>query len=41
MGWLTDPFSLQFVQRALGAGLIVATIGGIVGSYVVNRLFGF
>lgn len=41
MGWLTDPFSLQFVQRALGAGLIVATIGGIVGSYVVNRGLAF
>lgn len=41
MGWLTEPFSLVFVQRALVAGLVVATIGGIVGSYVVHRGLAF
>lgn len=41
MDWLTEPFSLQFMQRALLAGLLVATIGGIVGSYVVHRGLAF
>lgn len=41
MSWLTDPFSLEFMQHALVAGVIVATIGGIVGTYVVHRGLAF
>ena len=41
MEWLTDPFALRFMQRALVAGLIVAVIGGVVGTYVVHRGLAF
>jgi ABC-type Mn2+/Zn2+ transport system permease subunit len=41
MDWLTEPFELEFMRRALLAGLLVATIGGIVGSYVVHRGLAF
>ena len=41
MGWVTEPFELEFMRRALLAGLLVATIGGIVGSYVVHRGLAF
>lgn len=41
MGWLTEPFALEFMRRALLAGLLVATLGGIIGSYVVHRGLAF
>jgi ABC-type Mn2+/Zn2+ transport system permease subunit len=41
MAWLTDPFQLEFMRRAALAGLVVATVGGIVGTYIVHRGLAF
>jgi ABC-type Mn2+/Zn2+ transport system permease subunit len=41
MNWLTDPFSLAFMQRALVASLIVGVLCAVVGCYVVLRSMAF
>lgn len=41
MDWLTDPFSADFVMRALIGGTFVAVICGVVGTWVVIRGMAF
>ncbi|MBT0768241.1 metal ABC transporter permease [Kineosporia sp. J2-2] len=41
MQWLTDPFSVSFVLRALVGGALVAVICGVVGTWVVIRGMAF
>jgi zinc/manganese transport system permease protein/manganese/iron transport system permease protein len=41
VSWLTDPFSTDFVARALLGGALVAAICGIVGTWVVIRGMAF
>lgn len=37
MGWLTEPFSTGFMQRALLATLIIGVVAPVVGTWVVLR----
>ena len=37
MHWLTDPFELEFMQRALLAGLLTVVLTSVVGTWVVIR----
>jgi len=39
--WLLDPFSADFMLRALGGGLLVAAICAVVGTWVVIRGMAF
>ena len=39
--WLTDPFSLVFMQRALVAALLVGIVCSVLGCYVVLRSLAF
>lgn len=41
MSWLTDPFSVEFVQRAAVGGALVAVLCGVVGTWVVIRGMAF
>jgi manganese/iron transport system permease protein len=41
MNWLTDPFTLGFMQRALVASLIVGVLCAVVGCYIVLRSMAF
>lgn len=41
MTWLLEPFALDFVQRALAGGALVAVLCGIVGTWVVVRGMAF
>ncbi len=41
MNWLTDPFAFGFMQRALGASIIVGVLCAVVGCYVVLRSMAF
>jgi zinc/manganese transport system permease protein/manganese/iron transport system permease protein len=41
MSWLTDPFSAEFMQRALLGGVLVALICAVVGVWVVLRGMAF
>lgn len=41
MDWLTDPWSFEFMQRALLAGIIVSVAAGMVGVFVVLRGLAF
>jgi manganese/iron transport system permease protein len=41
MHWLTDPFTLQFMQRALAASLIVGVVCSVLGCFVVLRAMAF
>ena len=41
MSWLTDPFSAEFMQRALLGGILVALICAVVGVWVVLRGMAF
>lgn len=41
MTWLAEPFSLDFVQRALVGGALVAVLCGVVGTWVVVRGMAF
>lgn len=41
MGWLTDPFTLAFMQKALLASLIVGVVCAVLGCYVVLRGMAF
>jgi ABC-type Mn2+/Zn2+ transport system permease subunit len=35
LSWLTDPYSFEFMQRALGAALLVGVLSPLVGTWVV------
>lgn len=41
MTWLTEPFALEFVQRAAVGGALVAVLCGVVGTWVVVRGMAF
>lgn len=41
MSWLTDPFSAEFMQRALLGGVLVSLICAVVGVWVVLRGMAF
>ena len=41
MTWLAEPFALDFVQRALVGGALVAVLCGVVGTWVVVRGMAF
>ncbi|MDJ0396053.1 zinc ABC transporter permease AztB [Rhodococcus sp. G-MC3] len=41
MDWLLDPFAVSFVQRALGAGMLVSILCALVGTWVVLRGMAF
>lgn len=41
MDWLTDPWSFEFMQRALLAGVIVSAAAALVGVFVVLRGLAF
>ncbi len=41
MDWLVDPFRLEFMQRALLAGFLVAAVTSVVGTWVVLRGLSF
>ena len=41
MSWLTDPFSFEFVQRALLGGALVAVLCAIAGTWVIVRGMAF
>lgn len=41
MSWLTDPFSLDFVMRALWGGLLVAVLCAVAGTWVIVRGMAF
>jgi manganese/iron transport system permease protein len=40
-GWVTEPLELAFMQRALAAALILAVVGGVVGTFVVLKGLAF
>lgn len=37
LGWLTDPYALEFMRRALVASLIVGIVAPLVGTWIVLR----
>jgi manganese/iron transport system permease protein len=41
MDWLTEPFALGFMQRALGASIIVGVVCAVIGCYIVLRSMAF
>jgi len=41
INWLTDPFTLEFMQRALAASLIVGVLCSVIGCFVVLRAMAF
>lgn len=41
MEWLTEPLGLPFMQRALLGALIIALVGGVVGTFVVLKGLAF
>ena len=41
MSWLTEPFALPFMQRALVAAIVVGVVCAILGCYVVLRSMAF
>jgi ABC-type Mn2+/Zn2+ transport system permease subunit len=41
MGWLTEPFAFEFMQRALWAGLLAVAMTSVVGTWVVIRGMSF
>lgn len=41
LDWLTDPFAPPYMQRALIEGLLLAAIGGLLGSWIVLRRLAF
>lgn len=41
MRWLTDPFALEFTQRALLAGMLAVVASSVVGTWVVLRGLSF
>lgn len=41
MSWLTDPFTLEFMRRALAASVIVGVLCSVIGCFVVLRAMAF
>src|SRR5687767_9739712 len=41
MHWLTEPFALEFMQRAMVAGVIVGALCAMIGVFVVQRGLSF
>lgn len=41
MDWLTDPFSFEFMQRALAAGILAVIATSVIGTWVVLRGMSF
>jgi manganese/iron transport system permease protein len=41
MSWLTEPFALGFMQRALVASIIVGIVCAVIGCYIVLRSMAF
>jgi ABC-type Mn2+/Zn2+ transport system permease subunit len=41
MSWLTEPFTMAFMQRALVASLIVGVVCAVIGCYIVLRSMAF
>src|SRR5450759_2410123 len=41
IAWLTEPFTLEFMQRALIASLIVGVVCSVIGCFVVLRAMAF
>jgi len=41
IGWLTEPFTFAFMQRALVASVIVGVVCAIIGCYIVLRSMAF
>ena len=41
IGWLLDPYSFEFMRRALLALALVSVVGGVVGAFVVNKGLAF
>ncbi|MDH3425584.1 MAG: zinc ABC transporter permease AztB [Acidimicrobiia bacterium] len=41
MDWLTDPFSYEFMQRALAAGVLAVIATSVIGTWVVLRGMSF
>ena len=41
LDWLFDPYSFEFMRRALAVLLIVSVVGGVVGTYVVHKGLAF
>jgi manganese/iron transport system permease protein len=39
--WLVDPYSFEFMRRALAVLLIVSVVGGVVGTFVVHKGLAF
>ena len=39
--WVFDPYSFEFMRRALAVLLIVSVVGGVVGTYVVHKGLAF
>ncbi|MEE4276446.1 MAG: metal ABC transporter permease, partial [Thermoleophilia bacterium] len=39
--WLTEPFALAFMQRALVAAVVVGLVCSVLGCYVVLRSMAF
>ena len=39
--WLFEPYSFEFMRRALAVLLIVSVVGGVVGTYVVHKGLAF
>lgn len=39
--WLVDPWQYEFMQRAMGAGLLVSIAGAVVGAFVVVKGLAF
>src|SRR5665647_740114 len=41
IGWLTEPFTLGFMQKALVASVIVGVVCAVLGCYIVLRSMAF
>lgn len=41
MSWVTEPFTYEFMQRALLAGLLAAVATGVIGTWVIIRGMSF
>ena len=41
LDWLFEPYSFEFMRRALAVLLIVSVVGGVVGTYVVHKGLAF
>jgi manganese/iron transport system permease protein len=41
IGWFLDPYSFEFMRRAIVVLLIVSVVGGVVGTFVVHKGLSF